>query len=51
MDICASISSIFLIVTARSPGDVRLLWKNEGRAAGSAVRWPLRASRWRSLRS
>ena len=25
IDICASISSIFLIVTARSPGDVRLL--------------------------
>lgn len=50
-DICASISSIFLSVTARSSGEVMLVWKNEGRAVWSSDRWPWRASRWRSLRS
>lgn len=50
-DICASISSIFLSVTARSSGEAMLLWKNEGRAVGSSVRWPCSTSRWRSLRS
>ena len=36
----ASISSIFLIVTARSPGGEAAL-EERGRAARSAVRWPL----------
>src|SRR5205085_12617840 len=49
MDICASISSIFLSVVARSSGlDGIELWKNEGRAAGS---WPAITSLRRILRS
>ena len=50
-DIWASISSIFLSVTARSSGEAMLLWKNEGRLLASSVRWPCSTSRWRSLRS
>ena len=50
-DIWASISSIFLSVTARSSGEAMLLWKNEGRLLVSSVRWPCNTSRWRSLRS
>ncbi len=50
-DIWASISSIFLSVTARSSGEVMLVWKNEGRAVWSSDRWPCSASRWRSLRN
>jgi len=49
MDICASISSIFFSVVARSSGlDGMELWKNEGRAAGS---WPAMTSLRRILRS
>ena len=49
MDICASISSIFLSVVARSSGlDGIELWKNEGRAAGSC---PAITSLRRILRS
>jgi hypothetical protein len=49
MDICASISSIFLSVVARSSGlDGIELWKNEGRRPGS---WPESTSLRRILRS
>src|SRR5688572_21975144 len=49
MDICASISSIFFSVVARSSGFEGMeLWKNEGRAPGS---WPASTSLRRILRS
>ena len=49
MDICASISSIFLSVIARSSGlEGKLLWKNDGRCVPSV---PAIASRLRILRN